>query len=117
MEKTSSLRPPGTRASELYAKVTEAIRKGGLPQYKCTLAGIGIEPRDYPILGAPMKISSPFMGAPFDPEIRAGMVLNIETPLNILTQGSFQYEVTLLVENDGGRLLSRRRSYDAVWPS
>lgn len=108
---------PGVRSSELYAKVTEAVRKAGLRDYEHSLVGhgIGVEPRDYPILGQPMKAGSQYLGDVFDPELEAGMVLNIECPMIRLSDGGFQHEVTLVVKPDGPRLLSEFRQYRVIW--
>lgn len=104
---------PGVTASALHATVIDAIRKAGIADYKFSLAGhgIGVEPRDYPIIAAPMKSASPFLGPVFDPEIEAGMVLNIECPINAIGVGGYQHEVTLAVGENGNRLLSSRRDY------
>jgi Xaa-Pro aminopeptidase len=107
---------PGVRPSELYQHVLAAVRRSGLPDYRYSLVGhgIGVEPRDYPILAAPMKATSPFWEAPFDPPLEAGMVLNIEVPIIELGVGGFQHEVTFVVQESGGLLLSRRRDYVVV---
>lgn len=107
---------PGIRASALYQRVIQAIRQAGLPDHRFSLAGhgIGVEPRDYPILANPMMAPSPFWTTPFDPELEPGMVLNIECPLNALGSGGYQHEITLVVEQTGARLLSHRRDYQVI---
>ena len=106
----------GMKTSNLYALVMDAIRGAGLPDHKYSMCGhgIGIEPRDYPIIANPMPPSSSFMDTPFDPLIEVGMVLNIECPMNILGEGGYQHEVTLVVEDSGARLLSKRREFDVI---
>jgi Xaa-Pro dipeptidase len=107
---------PGRRASELYRDVIGAVRAAGLTDYNCTLAGhgIGIEPRDYPVLTLPQTTMSPFLGEQFDAILEPNMVLNIECPLNVLGVGAYQHEVTLIVGDNGARLLSARREYRTV---
>lgn len=104
---------PGLLTSVLYDEVIGAVRKAGLPDYQFSLAGhgIGIEPRDLPIVGPPMRMTSPFVDGPFDPKLEEGMVINIECPLNLLADGAYQHEITLLVTNDGASPLSARREY------
>lgn len=110
---------PGTLSSRLYGDVLDAVRRSGLKDYAHTLVGhgIGIEPRDYPILGAPMKSGTEFLGDVFDPLLEAGMVLNIECPIIQLSDGGFQHEVTLVIEENGPRLLSQLREYRLVGAS
>jgi len=107
---------PGMKTSTVYAMVLQAIRRAGLPEHSYSMCGhgIGVEPRDYPIITAPMALASPFWDTPFDPLIEVGMVLNIECPMNILGEGGYQHEVTMVVEESGARLLSKRREYDTV---
>lgn len=107
---------PGVPTSSVYTAVIDAVRRSGLADYQHTLVGhgIGIEPRDYPILGAPMHAGSRYLGDVFDPVIEVGMVLNIECPIIQLADGGFQHEVTLVVEESGARLLSQLRDYRVV---
>uniref|UniRef100_UPI003B519F09 M24 family metallopeptidase n=1 Tax=Roseovarius indicus TaxID=540747 RepID=UPI003B519F09 len=107
---------PGIRTSSLYEKVIGAVRKSGLPDYRFSLVGhgIGVEPRDLPIIAPGFKTVSPFFPQLFDPELEENMVLNIECPLNQLGIGGFQHEITMMVSQDGGELLSELRNYDVV---
>jgi Xaa-Pro aminopeptidase len=104
---------PGVQASELYQEVLGAIRKAGLLDYRFSLVGhgIGVEPRDLPIVAPPSRHASPFLDAPFDPQLEAQMVINIECPLNLLAKGAYQHEVTLVITHGGAKLLSARRDY------
>jgi len=89
------------------------VRKAGLPQYRFSLAGhgIGVEPRDFPIIAPAMRTSSPFLEETFDPLLETGMVINVECPLNMLGEGAYQHEITLLIAEDGARPMSARRDY------
>ena len=63
------------------------------------------------MIAPPMKTSSPFLEETFDPMLEAGMVINVECPLNVLGDGAYQHEMTLLIEEKGARPLSSRRDY------
>jgi Xaa-Pro dipeptidase len=104
---------PGVRTSDLYAKVIDAVRKAGLPDYRFSLVGhgIGVEPRDWPIVAPPMRMASPFLDSLFDPQLEVGMVINIECPLNCLADGAYQHEITLKITGDGAVPMSARRDY------
>ena len=107
---------PGVKTTQIYERVIAAVQKGGLPDYRYSLVGhgIGIEPRDYPVIAGPIRAASPFWEAPYDIVVEEDMILNIECPLNILGRGGYQHEVTLAVQSDGTRLLSQRRPYRVV---
>jgi Xaa-Pro aminopeptidase len=107
---------PGLRSSELYQLTLDAVRANGIPDYTYSLVGhgIGVEPRDYPILGPAQKSPSPLLEGAFDPTLEAGMVLNFEVPMSVLGVGGYQHEVTCLITPGGGQLMSSRRSYEVV---
>jgi Xaa-Pro dipeptidase len=107
---------PGIRSSELYELTIAAVRAGGLPDYRYSLVGhgIGVEPRDCPIVGPARRFASPYLEEAGDPVLEAGMVLNFEVPIVALGEGGFQHEVTVLVADGGGELLSARRPYTVV---
>jgi Xaa-Pro dipeptidase len=107
---------PGIRSSELYELAIEAVRAGGLPEYRYSLVGhgIGVEPRDWPIVGPARRLSSPYLEEAGDPVLEEGMVLNFEVPIVALGEGGFQHEVTVVVAPGGGELLSSRRPYSVV---
>lgn len=107
---------PGTRVSELYDAGISAIRAGGAPDYRYSLLGhgIGLEPRDFPVIGPPSP--APWLGSGelFDPELEPDMVLNFETPIIALGVGGFQHEVTVRVTTTDPELLSGPREYVVV---
>ncbi|HWK29606.1 MAG TPA: M24 family metallopeptidase [Solirubrobacter sp.] len=106
IDRAVELARPGVRPSELYAEALAAARAHGHPEYAYSMLGhgIGVEPRDLPLI-AP---------GPFDPVLEAGMVLNFETPIIHLGVGGYQHEVTCVVAEGGGQLLSPRRAYEVV---
>jgi len=107
---------PGIAVSELYRRGLAAIQANGAPHYRYSLLGhgIGLEPRDLPIIGPPAP--APWLPADqrFDPELEPNMVLNFETPIIELGVGGFQYEVTVRVTEGAAELLSPRREYVVV---
>jgi Xaa-Pro dipeptidase len=107
---------PGTRVSELYDAGIAAIRAGGASDYRYSLLGhgIGLEPRDFPIIGPPSAAPWLSSGEPFDPELEPDMVLNFETPIIALGIGGFQHEVTIRVTRGEPELLSGPREYVVI---
>jgi Xaa-Pro dipeptidase len=107
---------PGIRSAELYELTIAAVREAGLPDYRYSLVGhgIGVEPRDWPIVGPARTFASPYVEEAGNPVLEAGMVLNFEVPIVALGEGGFQHEVTVLVTEAGGELLSARRPYAVV---
>jgi Xaa-Pro dipeptidase len=107
---------PGIRSAELYELTIAAVRENGLPDYRYSLVGhgIGVEPRDWPIVGPARAFASPYLEEAGNPALEAGMVLNFEVPIVALGEGGFQHEVTVLVTEAGGELLSARRPYAVV---
>lgn len=95
---------PNARPSEILKAMEEGVSEGGLPGIKKDFVGhtIGIEAREFPFeLGAPKKLSSPFLPETTDIPLEASMVINIEIALVELGFGGIQIEHTLVLK-DGG---------------
>jgi Xaa-Pro dipeptidase len=88
---------PGVAAEEVFRAALEGTRAAGLPGYRRHHVGhgIGIYTYDPPIL-------APGVRTPLEP----GMVFEIETPYYELGFGGLQVEDTMLVTEDGARMLT-----------
>ncbi|MEO4043352.1 Xaa-Pro peptidase family protein [Hoeflea sp. CAU 1731] len=83
---------PGLKASDLFEKVMDAVRKSGLPEYKRNHVGhgIGIDGYDLPNI------------APSSSDVlQAGMVICVETPYYEFGLGGLQVEDMIHVTDDG----------------
>jgi Xaa-Pro aminopeptidase len=89
---------PGTRVSEIFEETVKRVREAGIPHYRRNHVGhgIGIECYDLPSITHKS-----------DDILEAGMVLNLETPYYELGFGGVQVEDTVLVTEDGYRLLTK----------
>ncbi len=88
---------PGMKASELFDLTVQAVREGGVPNYRRTHVGhgIGLEVYDTPLI------------APSDPmPLEEGMVINIETPYYEFGFGAAHVEDTFVVHAGGNELLT-----------
>jgi len=95
---------PGSRPSELLRSLEEGVAQGGMPGIKKDFVGhtIGIEAREFPFeLGAPKKLSSPFLPETTDIPLEENMVINVEIALVELGLGGIQIEHTLVLKNGG----------------
>jgi len=107
---------PGTRPSQLYERLVETVRTEGVPEFAFPLVGhgIGVEQRDLPFVSRRPAPPMDFAPNPFDPPLETGMVINLETPWNIVGVGSYQHEVTVAVTSSGFEFLSPLRDYEVV---
>lgn len=107
---------PGIAASQVYEKIMAAVRAAGVPDFTYSMAGhgIGVEPRDYPMIAPPSSPQLPFLPTPFDAKLEAGMVLNFEVPLHDMGVGTFQHEVTCLVTDGAAESISPSREYTVI---
>lgn len=95
-EAALNITKPGTKVSELFNTAVEVARKR-IPKYERTHVGhgIGLELYELPIITPTTNII-----------LEAGMVFNIEPPYYELGLGGFQVEDTVVVTDNGFRLLT-----------
>ncbi|HLW47683.1 MAG TPA: Xaa-Pro peptidase family protein [bacterium] len=88
---------PGVTGADLFRTGVEAVRAGGIPQYRRHHVGhaIGLEFYEAPILN---DAGGPAGG---DLPLETGMVINVELPYYELGLGGLQIEDTLVVRPDG----------------
>lgn len=89
---------PGITAGEVFDAAVERVRETGIPRYRRQHVGhgVGLDTYDPPVLG-------PGVETPLE----AGMVFEIETPYYELGFAGLQVEDTIVVTDDGCRLLTR----------
>jgi Xaa-Pro aminopeptidase len=97
---------PGVSPAEIFEIAVEGVREHGIPDYRRHHVGhgIGIELYDPPSIG-PSAASHGFAGQT-DDRLEPGMVLNIETPFYGLGEYGLQMEDTVVVTDDGYRVLT-----------
>ena len=105
---------PGVHPAEIFHAAVEAVREHGIPGYRRHHIGhgIGIEVYDPPLL-APGDVQHGFAGQT-DDRLETGMVLNIEPPYYGLGEYGLQLEDTVVVTDDGHRVLTPA-SRSLVW--
>jgi len=95
---------PGVTAAEVFGATVEAVRRAGIPHYRRQHVGHGI--------GVGLAGYDPPLLAPGDRTVlEPGMVLEVETPYYELGMGGLQVEDTVVVTEEGCRVvttLSRR---------
>jgi len=89
---------PGVAAKEVFAAAVEATREAGIPHYRRHHVGhgVGLDTYDPPLLDETTET-----------RLEAGMVFEVETPYYELGFGGLQVEDTVLITEDGCRLLTR----------
>jgi Xaa-Pro dipeptidase len=89
---------PGIAAKHVFAAAVEATREAGIPHYRRHHVGhgIGLDTYDPPLLDETTETP-----------LEAGMVFEIETPYYELGFGGLQVEDTVVITDDGCRLLTR----------
>jgi len=105
MNKAMEILRPGVLPSQVYQETIATVEKAGLKDYSKRAGfvghGIGLEARDYPVLRAPVKSTSPYLPGSYDIPIEENMVINVEVPYSALGFGGLQIEYTLLVTKNG----------------
>jgi Xaa-Pro aminopeptidase len=89
---------PGVAAKDVFAAAVEATREAGIPHYRRHHVGhgIGLDTYDAPMLNDTTE-------TPLEP----GMVFEVETPYYELGFAGLQVEDTVVVTEDGCRVLTR----------
>jgi len=108
---------PGVKASTVQHAMQETLGRHGITASFPHGHGIGLEPRDYPIIVPDSKLSirDDCVDEPSDLPLEANMVLNLEAPLFIGGVGSLHIEETFLVTPTGCRsLVEQNRDHPMV---
>lgn len=89
---------PGITAGEVFDVAVERVRESGIPHYRRHHVGhgVGLDTYDQPLLG-------PGVATVLEP----GMVFEIETPYYELGFGGLQVEDTVVITEEGCRVLTR----------
>jgi Xaa-Pro aminopeptidase len=98
---------PGVVASTVYNAMARHLEANGVIGCFAHGHGLGLEPRDYPILvpDTGLRIVDGAVDVPADVELEQGMVLNLEAALFTPGAASLEVEITLRVTANGARLL------------
>lgn len=101
VELTHEIIKPGMKASDLFERVMDAVRKSGLPGYRRSHVGhgIGIDGYDLPSLSPDSKAV-----------LEAGMVVCVETPYYDFDLGGLQVEDMIHITPTGCETLMSRGS-------
>lgn len=89
---------PGVVAKDVFSAAVEATREAGIPHYRRHHVGhgVGLDTYDPPLLDAVAETA-----------LETGMVFEVETPYYELGFGGLQVEDTVVITDDGCRLLTR----------
>lgn len=107
LEVALSMFKPGVRPSQIFNATMEAVKKGGIPDYRRHHLGhgIGIELYDSPLIRPAEDASSVLLAGASDVPLEENMTLNIEVPYYELGFGGFQIEYTLAITKTGFEFL------------
>ena len=109
-ENLDSLRA-GTSPSPIMRNYANAYKRRGLKNVNYQLHGIGLETREHPVIAYSKfkTIADDIVSMSTEIPLEAGMVMNIETPLDFPGRGSFQVERTFLITNKGPKEVTPKR--------
>jgi len=111
---------PGILSSAVRSAMWNEFRSHGLAAGFPHGHGLGLEPREYPILvdNNSLFIKDELINLPSDLPLEEGMVINLEAGLFVPEQGSLQFEKTFVLESGGCRPLIpqfRDEPYRSKW--
>ena len=110
---------PGVKASTVQRAMQETLGRHGITASFPHGHGIGLEPRDYPIIvpDTKLNIRDDCVDEPSDLPLEANMVLNLEAPLFMGGVGSLHIEETFLVTPAGCRPLVEQQRERPLVPT
>lgn len=90
---------PGMKPSDVMKKFGSLYRKRGVANPDHQGHGIGLEPREYPIMGQgrPVTIEDEVVKTTTEMPLEVGMVISLETSLYEFGKGSFEVERTFRI--------------------
>jgi Xaa-Pro aminopeptidase len=101
----------GVTVGQIFDRMVEAIKRHGYPAFEATFAGhtIGLEAREVPfVIGPEQRYDDPFLPPTSEFPIPANAVLNIEAPFGVFGYGAYQYEISVVVQQNGWEPLIER---------
>jgi Xaa-Pro aminopeptidase len=107
---------PGMTSSRLNELILAAIRANGMPNQPARpIFGhfIGLTHGEG-WLGQPVPTNSPFLPNPFDVELATDMVFNFELPHSVPGEAGYQYEMTVVISEDGAVPISPFKTLQVV---
>jgi Xaa-Pro dipeptidase len=106
---------PGASASAVYAAMASTFEGKG--PHSAQGHGLGLEAREYPLLGPAIggRLGDECVDVDADLPLEVGMVINLECGQHVAGVGSLAVEVTLLVTESGAEpLVPQERSHPTV---
>lgn len=109
MARTLDIVRAGVTGGELYSTLIGTIREAGLPRFEGSFAGhtIGLQPRELPnMFTTPKKLRGLFIPDTSEIPLPANATINLEAPFAVMGGMRYQYEVTILVTDNGWESLT-----------
>lgn len=115
---TASWMRPGMRASEVAHYIKQYLAERGITETFPHGHGVGLEPRDYPILvpDTGLRVQDDCIDVPADLPLEEGMVLNLETPLFMPPEASLHVEQTFLLTATGAEPFVQQERKEPIRP-
>jgi Xaa-Pro aminopeptidase len=107
---------PGVLASVVRHAMIDVLAAGGITGCNAHGHGIGLEPRDYPIIVPPtgLRVRDDCVDVWSDVPLEEGMVVNLELPLYLFGLASLHMEQTFLITSTGCRRLDSSEATEPV---